>query len=248
MPGTTQPREARAVGGLLGVIGGEAWRGSRGGFEPGGPVSAALVDLTRAYVSDPDDSAPLHVANEHEGVPGPAWLLPVAIIRADPGAREREVRGLAEAAGMGAYQVPACIAYVELAANLFSADQPDVAPVRAVRDPEQALAPAPRLLGIGAADGLAAGSWALARPGDLAQVIPSLLKSGQNLVAPWVAAAAGGLVGMRDGRAAIPGQWHRRLPRRQRQACAQLAEELVESRGPSPLSAAVEPSVETLAG
>jgi hypothetical protein len=248
MPGTALSGEARAAGGLLGVVGGEAWRGSRSGFESGGPVSAALVDLARAYVSDPDGYAPTHIANQHEGVPGPGWLLPVAIIRSDPATREREVRELADAAGMGAYQIPACIAYIELAANLFVADQAEPAPVRAVEDGDHALVRAPRLLGIGAADGLAAGSWALARQGDLAQVIPSLVRSGQNLVAPWVAAAAGGLVGVRDGRAAVPGPWHRRLPRRQRQACAQLAQALVELREPSPAAAAVEPSVEPLAG
>jgi hypothetical protein len=248
MPDTALSGEARAAGGLLGVVGGEAWRGTRGGFESGGPVSAALVDLAWAYVSDPEGCAPTHVAKQHEGVPGPGWLLPVAIIRSNPATREREVRELADAAGMGAYQIPACIAYVELAANLFVADQPEPTPIRAVKEPDQTRVRAPRLLGIGAADGLAAGSWALARPGDLAQVIPSLVRSGHNLVAPWVAAAAGGLVGMRDGKDAVPGPWYRRLPRRQRQACAQLAQTLVQCREPSPTAARVEPSVAPLAG
>ncbi len=113
---------ARASGGLLGVIGGEAWRGSRGGFEHGGPVSAALLDLCRAYVTQPGEGPPVEVAERHEGVPGPGWLLPVAFMRPDPAERQRDVRDLAAAAGMGSYALPACVAYVEVAAHLFAAE------------------------------------------------------------------------------------------------------------------------------
>lgn len=223
-------RQVRATGGLLGVLGGEAWRGGRAGFEPGGPVSAALVDVSQAYVSDPEGGAPIRVAKQHEGVPGPGWLLPVAFVCSDSGGRAREVNELAEAAGMGSYQIPACIAYVELAASLFAAQSPEQASRDAGSQTAPAASPAPRLLGVGAVDGLAAGSWALSRPGSLAVVIPSLMASSDNLLAPWVAAAAAGLVGVRDGSAAVPTQWHRRLPRRQRQACARLAEALVDRR------------------
>lgn len=193
-------------------------------------MSAALVDVSQAYVSDPEGGAPIRVANQHEGVPGPGWLLPVAFVRSDSGGRAREVNELAEAAGMGSYQIPACIAYVELAATLFAGGKSgqETPHVPAQAAPSASRSPAPRLLGVGAVDGLAAGSWALRRPGNLAVVIPSLMASSDNLVAPWVAAAAAGLLGVRDGSAAVPPQWHRRLPRRQRQACARLAEALVD--------------------
>jgi hypothetical protein len=221
---------ARASGGLLGVIGGEAWRGSRGGFEHGGPVSAALVDLCRAYVSEPGDGPPIDVAQRHEGVPGPGWLLPVAFMRPDPAERQRDTRDLAAAAGMGSYALPACVAYVELAAHLFAAEDADQAVRAATGQPALSPSPAPRLLGVGAVDGLAAGVWALGRPGNLAAVLPSLVECGEEVVAPWVAAAAAGLLGVRDGCAAVPAQWHRRLRRRQRDACSRLAEAIVLAR------------------
>lgn len=216
---------ARAAGGLLGVVGGEAWRGPRRRFELGGPVAAALVDVSRAYVSNPEVGAPVEVARQHEGVPGPGWLLPVAFVRSDAAAREREVSQLAETAGMGSYQVPACVAYVELAANLFATGDAGQGPLT---DADHAAElGSPRLLGVGAVDGLAAGSWALGQRQNLGAVIPTLVESRQNLVAPWVAAAAVGLLGVRDGCEALPAQWHRRLPRRQRHACSHLAEALV---------------------
>lgn len=219
--------QARVTGGLLGVVGGEAWRGSRGRFELGGPVAAALVDVSRAYVSNPEAGAPVEVAKQHEGVPGPGWLLPVAFVRSESADREREVSELAETAGMGSYQVPACVAYVELAANLFATGDPGQGSLTAAGHADEPASP--RLLGVGAVDGLAAGSWALGRRENLGAVIPTLVESGQNLVAPWVAAAAAGLLGVRDGSEAFPPQWHRRLPRRQRHACSHLAEALVHT-------------------
>jgi hypothetical protein len=221
---------ARASGGLMGVAGGEAWRGSRGGFDHGGPVAAAMIDLCQAYVAQPGGGPPLDVAERHEGVPGPGWLLPVGLMEPDAETRQHHTRALAAAAGMGSYTLPACVAYVDLAAHLFAAEDPGKAVRVATGQPALTHSPAPRLLGVGAIDGLAAGVWALGRSGNLAAVLPQLVECGEEVVAPWVAAAAAGLLGVRDGCAAVPAQWHRRLRRRQRDVFARLAESLVVAR------------------
>jgi hypothetical protein len=221
---------ARASGGLMGVAGGEAWRGSRGGFDHGGPVAAAMIDLCQAYVAQPGGGPPLDVAERHEGVPGPGWLLPVGLMEPDAETRQHHTRELAAAAGMGSYTLPACVAYVDLAAHLFAAEDPGKAVRVATGQPALSHSPAPRLLGVGAIDGLAAGVWALGRSGNLAAVLPQLVECGEEVVAPWVAAAAAGLLGVRDGCAAVPAQWHRRLRRRQRDVFARLAESLVVAR------------------
>jgi hypothetical protein len=215
---------SRAAGGLLGVVGGEAWRGSRGGFEHDGPVAAALVDVCRAY-TDVDGEPPRVAAARHEGVPGVAWLLPVALIVNDAGQREREVRRLAAAAGVASYALPACLAYVEVASRLFAAS-PSGTVVRWADRTAVPARPRPRLCGVGAVDGLTAGTWAVAQPDDLTTVLSRLIEWADEPVAPWVAAAAAGLLGLRDGCVAIPAHWHRRLRSGQRHACQQMAQAL----------------------
>lgn len=222
---------ARAAGGLLGVVGGEAWRGSRGGFEHDGPVAAATVDVCRAYADDPHGDVPLEAAVRHEGVPGLAWLLPVALMRADAASRERDVRALATAAGIGSYALPACLAYVELAARLFAARSSGTVVMRSRGWPAIANGSGPKLCGVGADDGLAVGLWALSQPYDLATVISSLVEWRDQPAAPWVAAAAAGLLGVRDGCVAIPAQWHRCLRSGQRAACQELAQSVRGPRG-----------------
>lgn len=216
---------SRATGGLLGVVGGEAWRGSRGGFEQDGPVAAALVDVCRAYTDTPQGESPRVAAARHEGVPGVAWLLPVALIVQDAAEREREVRQLAAAAGVAAYALPACLAYVEVAARLFAAT-PSGTVVRWAERTAVSARPRPRLCGVGTVDGLTAGTWAVAQPDDLTTVLSRLVEWADEPVAPWVAAAAAGLLGLRDGCVAIPAQWHRRLQSRQRSACQEMAQAL----------------------
>lgn len=215
---------ARAAGGLLGIVGGEAWRGSRGGFEHDGPVAAATVDVCRAYAADPGGDPPLAAAVRHEGVPGLAWLLPVALMRASATSREHETRVLAAAAGIGGYAVPACLAYVELAARLFAARSSGTVVMRSSGWPATTAGSTPKLCGVGAVDGLAVGMWALSQPYDLATVISSLVEWPDQPAAPWVVAAAAGLLGVRDGCVAIPAQWHRSLRSGQRAACEELAQ------------------------
>jgi hypothetical protein len=222
---------SRAAGGLLGVAGAEAWRGTRGGFGDLGPVTTALVELCWAYAGDTDRS-PVEVAARHAGVPLPAWLLPVAFVRLDPGDRERELGALADAADVPRSLRPACLAYVELTAQLFAAQLPDDAVRVARRNYRWAAAPksnptTPRLLGIGPIDGLVASAWALSQESSLAFTIGQLVDTGSAVVEPWVAASAAGPLGVRDGSTAIPARWLRWLPRRQGDLCSSLADALV---------------------
>jgi hypothetical protein len=225
---------ARVAGGLLGVAGGEAWRGARGGFEIGGPVTAALLDLGRSYISSGSGlgDPPIEVAYRHRGVPASGWLLPVAIARGGPGLVD-ETHMLATAAGATADVLGASVAYVTLAAELYAGRPVEAAIEAATHKPAKvAIAAAtcelidgqpagPRLCGIGAIDAVAAGVWALTQPGSqLATLSPSL----SHWCEPWIAAAAAGLLGIRDGCASVPAQWHRRVPLAQ--DCLDLAPEL----------------------
>jgi hypothetical protein len=218
---------ARAAGGLLGVIGGEAWRGARGGFESGGPVSAALLDLCDAYVADPT-GPPVEVAKRHAGVPGLAWLLPVALVRRDSESRERDVKQLAGAAGVASYALRACVAYVELTALLFAATNlKDAIRVATVQPASSEPGPTTlQFIGVGPVDGLIASVWALERDGNLASVLPQLVDAGDPPAESWVTAAAGGPLGVRDGCAAIPALWHRELSSRERDRCWERADAL----------------------
>jgi hypothetical protein len=88
----------------------------------------------------------------------------------------------------------------------------------------------PRLLGIGAVDAVNAGIWALTQPRyQLATLAASLA----HWCEPWVAAAAAGLLGLRDGCASVPAQWYRKV--RATQECLALAPALL--RAPAGLRA-----------
>lgn len=219
---------ARAAGGLLGVVGGEAWHGARGSFDTGGPVTAALFDICEAYVVDPA-RPPVEVAERHAGVPGLGWLLPVAVVRRNASARARDVRDLAEAAEVASWALSACVAYVELTALLFAAADPTdairVATVRAAT-PADIGSTVPKLIGVGPIDSLVASVWALGQDGNLASVLPQLVEGGDPPAESWVTAAVGGPLGVRDGCAALPTLWHRKLSSRDRQRCWQLADAL----------------------
>ena len=236
---TEPPRgAARVTGGLLGVAGGEAWRGPPGGFEPGGPVTAALLDLCRSYTADEDDldaEAPLEVACRHQGVPATGWLLPVAVARGGSDLVDDTLL-LATAAGATPDVLGACLTYVTLAAELLAA-QPvkaavelatckpaDVAVDEATRPANGTQPTRPRLCGIGPIDAVNAGIWALTQPGYR---LASLAASLAHWCEPWVAAAAAGLLGLRDGCAAVPAQWYRLVE--SAQDCMDLAPVLLRN-------------------
>lgn len=255
---------ARITGGVLGVLAGEAWRGPRGGWEPPGPVSAALLGVCDYYAGEPVAPDEPYLVG-HEGVPGLAWLLPVAVAQDEPVRQQGDVAQLAADGDLPAWELPACMTYVALAARLFAgAKAPDAIKAatrkpaaQAIRDvtvrygascrPEEPLCGAvpvcgsdpadcpngrpvwdegPLQWGVGAADSLAAGIWALSRPEPLADVIAALTA----VCEPWVVAAAGGLLGLRDACSAIPADWHHRFRRHGDGELADIAAALLTSR------------------
>jgi hypothetical protein len=229
MSGVWEQPGGRAAGGLLGVAGGEAFRGVAVGSSEG-PVTAALVDLCHGYVASRGLSVPVDVGERHEGVATPAWMLAVAVVRSTSRDLVSDTLELALAARVPRGALADCVAYVELAAALF-AGRPVSEAVGAIRAVDPVLrCPAPvaggalRLTGEGPADAVGAGIWALHQPGGLAEVMPVLARVGT----PGVAAAVGGLLGLRDGGAGMPAHWRRRV--RGAAACLALAPGLVRAR------------------
>jgi hypothetical protein len=211
-------------------------------------VTAALVDLCHGYVASRGRRVPVDVGERHEGVATPAWMLAVAVVR--PGSRDivSDTLELALSARVPRGALGDCVAYVELAAALF-AGRPVAEAVGALGggrgrrgDPAEvasgplagrpalaravavATGDAPRLTGEGPADALSAGLWALHQPVGLAEVMPVLAR----VATPGVAAAVGGLLGLRDGCAGMPAHWQCRV--RGAAACLALAPGLVRAR------------------
>ena len=259
---------SRAAGGLLAVAGGETFAeqafGDRTfiaslltGRKPkgvtylhprgaDGPVTRALVELADSYVLRRGHGVPVDVAVKHEGVPTPAWLLAVAVVRSNSRELIADTLELANAAGVPSRSLGDCVAYVELAAGLFAGRPASSAIDTATRggrrhctvaaaatasssssfSSSSALSaqPAPPLCGEGPVDALTAGIWALSQPGGIADVMPALAA----VTTPGVGAAAAGLLGLRDGCASMPANWQRRL--RSTPDCLALAPGLVRAR------------------
>lgn len=222
--------QARIVGGLLGSAGGESWQGARGGFEDECHLTWALLDLCRSYAV-PGAPSPAEVARSHAGLPGPGWLLPVALVRRHPRHLVSDTLELAITAGSPRSALKTCIAYVELAAALFAGTPPGEA-VRQVtgRQLSPPTSEPPLLCGIPSADALTASIWALGQPGSMYDVVASLV----HYAEPSVAAAAAALLGLRDGCAGVPAQWHRCVP--SAGECRELAASLAGPAGAVPLS------------
>lgn len=220
-----RPSNVRGLGGLL--SGPTAIpRGRRLGHrcEPDGPVTAALVDLCHSYVARRGRGVPVDVAERHDGVAGPGWLLAVAVVRSTPRDLVADTLELAAAAGVPTRALGDYVAYVELAAGLL-AGRSAVDAITHVTGGWVPLAGAePRLCGETAVDALAAGTWALTRPGGVTQALPILAAC----ATPSVTAAAAGLLGLRDGTDAVPVHWRRRL--RSAATCLALAPGLVRAR------------------
>jgi hypothetical protein len=212
----------RAAGGLLAAAAGESWHPE--GFCPRGPVTAALIELATGYVSRNGDAAPLEVAQRQDGVPAPAWLLPVAIVRPFSSTLAADALQLARASGVSGHALSPCVTYVELAAELFAGRPADEAVAAVTGEPVPRTATAPALCGEPHLDALATGVWALAQPAGVTELIPQLAP----LTQPAVRAAAAALVGLRDGSNSMPGDWHRDLP--DASACLTLAADLVGVR------------------
>lgn len=212
----------RAAGGLLAAVAGEAWQPD--GFAARGPLATALMSLAQGYVDRNGDGAPTDVAERQDGVPAPGWLLPVAIVRPFSTTLAADALQLARAAGVPGHALSPCIAYVELAGELFAGRPPEEAVASVTGDPIPRKAPAPALCGEPHLDALSSGVWALAQPTSVTELIPALAP----LTMPAVRAAAAGLVGLRDGSNSVPGAWQRDVP--DGPACLSLAADLVAVR------------------
>jgi hypothetical protein len=196
---------------------------------PDGPVTRALVELADSYVRRRGHGVPVDVAERHEGMATPAWLLAVAVVRSNSRELIADTLELASAAGVPSISLGDCVAYVELAAGLF-AGRPapaaiDMATPRGRRPCAAAVARSrPPLCGEGSVDALTASVWALAQPGGITEVMPTLAA----ITTPGVGAAVAGLLGLRDGCAAMPADWRRRLV--SAPDCLALAPGLVRTR------------------
>lgn len=213
---------ARAVGAVIGAIVGEAWHG--GGLGPRGPVADALVDLARGYVAHQGEGVPVEVAEGLDGVPAPAWLLPVAIARPYSSALASDSLQLAKASGVPGHALSPCVAYVELAGELFSGRAAADAVESVTGEPVPRRTSVPALCGEPHLDALTASVWAVGQAAGIDEVVAALAP----LAPPSVRAAAAGLVGLRDGASGLPDGWQHDLP--DAQACADLAAELVGVR------------------
>ncbi|HEY8543432.1 MAG TPA: hypothetical protein VIL36_00225 [Acidimicrobiales bacterium] len=201
-----------------------------GAPEPDGPVTRALVELAATYVRRRGHGVPVDVAERHEGVATPAWLLAVAVVRSNSRELIADTLELASAAGVPSRSLGDCVAYVELAAGLFAGRPAEAAIRAATRDGRRprpapvASSPHPPLCGEGTVDALTASLWALVQPGGITDVLPALAA----ITTPGVGAAVAGLLGLRDGCASMPATWQRRL--RSAPDCLALAPGLVRAR------------------
>lgn len=223
---------ARAAGGVLGVVAGEAHGLTRQGCAgPGsGPITEALADLARGYDAPPSGRTPTDVAQRCQGTTAPAWLLATAVALPDRRGLVADTLELATLAGVPRHSLPACVAYIELAAGLFAGKSTEAA-LRAGASiriaPSDLQRTTPPLCGESAIDALAAGVWALTQPLPIGEVMDVL----SALSTPGVAAAVAGLLGLKEGCGALPPAWHR--PVEQVSECFALAAGLVRARGQS---------------
>jgi hypothetical protein len=212
---------------MLGVLVAEAWPiGSPGPFGSAGPIATAMVDLARRLTRAITPRALGEVADLHDGAAGPAWLLPLALAHPEAIELPADALELASRTHVPNHEVNACTAYVHLAAQLV-AEQP--VPAAIATFPGLAVpAEQPLETGHPARDALALGIWAVAQSAAFGEQMGKLAATSS----PSVTAAAGGLLGLRDGLDAIPDTWYRHLDLAD--ACLALAPSLHQTRQPAP--------------
>ena len=220
------PTVGRCAAGMLGVLVAESWPiGSTPASGGRAPIAAAMVDLARSLTRATTPDRLGESADRHHRVAGPAWLLPLALV---PGPSTGLAPDIAELVARGHVptdEVDACVAYVNLAAHIV-AHQPVRAAIADVTD-LSVPAEQPLETGCHATDGLTLGGWALTQPASFAELGKLTATS-----SPPVAAAAAGLVGLRDNLDAIPATWYRQLDLSD--TCLALAPTLQQTPGPQP--------------
>jgi hypothetical protein len=169
------------------------------------PISDALLDLSVSYVAHDGDGVPLERAARYGFDALPAWLVAIAIARPRGRQRMSDTLEAAITAGVDRSSLGACLTYVELAAALV-AGQPASVAIEEVRGSHRPPPPAemPNVSGDLASDAVATSMWVLSHPAcGLADVVPAVMARAGGAVA----AAVGGLLGLRDGARAIPASW-----------------------------------------
>lgn len=218
--------QGRVIGGLMGVLVGEASPHASRGLRLSAPrpITAALLDVAHTYVAYRGEVVPVAAAERHKGVTGPGWLLSVALVRPDAPSRVSDTLELADAAGMPPRCLATCIAFVELVSRTLAGQAVD----DIVHDMAPGWLPAadggPRLGGDPVVDALTAAVWSLTRRLPLTDLVFRL----RQTTPPDVAAAACGVLGTAYGCDAMPRQWHQRTPRTA--DCMALAPALMRAR------------------
>lgn len=199
-----------------------AWM--RGGpRDAGNTTSAALRVLARS--ADPRSSGQ---AVWHDGAAGNGALmraLATGLARPDADRRRREAAEIAAVTHADDRCLSASVAYCDLVAALLAGLTPEQAVrqvatasplVAVVRETITTMAahaaalPATQLAPTGyVLDTLAVAVWALLQPRSLEELLIEIVNLGDD--ADTTGAVAGGLLGVRDGVAAIPPRWLERL-------------------------------------
>jgi hypothetical protein len=189
------------------------------------PVTAAMVELAQAYVARNGEGPPLDVATRLGALESPAWLLAVAVVRPRSAMLDDDALRLANASGAPGHALSHCVGYVALAAALFGGRAPAEAIESVTGQRIRTYHPTALMLcGEPHLDALSTAIWALQQPAPLAGVVEALA----TLAPTGVAAAAAGVLGLRDGIGAVPAHWFAALP--EAEACVDLAGDLVRCR------------------
>jgi hypothetical protein len=213
----------RSAAAMVGVLVADTWPiGASRPIGSGAPIATAMVDLARAVTQPTTPGALGEVADRHDNVAAPAWLLPVAFAQTDRAQLMEHTLELVGRADVPTDDADASVAYVVLAAELVAC-QPVLASIDEVTD---LALPADQPLETGrpASDGLAVGLWALTQSAGFDELLPRLAATSSRPVV----AAASGLVALRDGLAAIRPAWYRHL--HLTHECLALAQPLQEAR------------------
>ncbi|HZA78245.1 MAG TPA: hypothetical protein VE623_17840, partial [Acidimicrobiales bacterium] len=122
-------------------------------------MATTMIDLARNLTGATTRDAMGEVANRHDSIAGPAWLLPLALTQSEPSGLAADAAELAARATVPTDEIHDCVAYVELAAHIV-AEQPVAAAITRIAG---LAVPAEQPLETGrqAPDGLTLGLWAL---------------------------------------------------------------------------------------
>jgi ADP-ribosyl-[dinitrogen reductase] hydrolase len=190
-----------------------------GPADVGGTTARALAHF--AATGDPDGAGAAALGPNGAGNGSLMRALATGLVRRDPTARVREAAEISAVTHVDQRCLDACVAYTHIVAALVEGTEP----ARAVADAGRAVpAGSPVLDLLATAPGrrltelpttgyvlhsLAVAVWAVMQPGTLEDLLVDIVNRGDD--ADTTGAIAGGLLGARDGHAAIPERWARVL-------------------------------------